>query len=491
VSRRRSRAAAVLSVIALTAACTKGVALTTASSPRGPTGSTAPTASPSTHRPPARPNILIVLTDDQRAGTLDVMPKTRRIFAGGGTLYLNGFVTTPLCCPSRATILSGRYDHNNGVLGNGDALRLDQDTTIERYLQDAGYRTGIVGKFLNTWPLDQNPPHWDSFDIFNNGYFNTLWNLQGKQATVSQYATSFISDHAVRFLRQSESDDEQPWFLYVATSAPHDPWIPEPKYANAPVPPFVRNPAMLEADISDKPPWVQDAVKLTPADIARNRADQLRTQMSVDDMVGRIFRVLRQLGEDRNTLAFFLSDNGFLWGEHQVAGDRSEQETTVTKITGKRLPYTQSIHVPFLVRWPGHVRSGVQDPRFVANVDIAPTIMDAAGLSPPASVPMDGRSLLSGPTRREMFLEYFLDPIYPVIPSWASIRTTTRQYVEYYDPSGRVIFREYYDLARDPFQLNNLFGDASASDDPHVAGLSRQLRADLRCVGTTGADPCP
>src|SRR5439155_2018194 len=227
----------------------------------------------------------------------------------------------------------------------------------------------------------------------------------GTQATVQEYSTSFISDHAVQFLRQSESHDRQPWFLYVATSAPHDPWLPEPKYANAPVPPFVRNPAMLEADISDKPPWVQSAVKLTQARIAANRAGQLRTQMSVDDMVGRIFRVLRQMGEDRTTLAFFLSDNGFLWGEHQVAGDRGETETSLTKITGKRLPYTQSIHVPFLVRWPGHVRTGVRDPRFVANVDIAPTIMEAAGLTPPASLPMDGRSLLSGRAREEMFVE--------------------------------------------------------------------------------------
>jgi arylsulfatase A-like enzyme len=211
----------------------------------------------------------------------------------------------------------------------------------------------------------------------------------------------------------------------------------------------------------------------------------------VDDMVGRVFRVLRQLGEDRTTLAFFLSDNGFLWGEHQVAGDRGETETTITRITGKRLPYTQSIHVPFLVRWPGHVRTGVQDPRFVANADIAPTIMAAAGLSPPGSVPMDGRSLLSGQARHEMFFEYFLDPIYPTIPAWASIRTTTRQYIEYYNPSGQVIFREYYDLSKDPFQLDNLFGDASTSDDPNVSTLSKQIHLDLHCEGTSGSDPCP
>src|SRR5207245_2282019 len=134
-------------------------------------------------------------------------------------------------------------------------------------------------------------------------------------------------------------------------------------------------------------------------------------------------------------------------------------ETTLTKITGKRLPYTQSIHVPFLVRWPGHVGSGVVDARFVANVDISPTIMAAAGLHPPPSVPMDGRSLLSGTARDRMFFEYFLDPIYPVIPAWASIRTPTLQYIEYYGPSGRIIYRAYYDLTTDPFQLDNLFGD--------------------------------
>ena len=480
------RGVAFLSLLVLAGGCTAGSAVPNSSVPDISSGPS--TTSTGGQGPP---NVLVILTDDQRAGTLDVMPKTRRIFGEGGTLFLNGFVTTPLCCPSRATILSGRYDHNNGVMGNADALKLDQDATIERYLQDAGYRTGIIGKFLNTWPLDRNPWRWDTWDIFNNGYFETSWNVQGRQETVDRYSTSFISDQAVRFLRQSESNDTQPWFLYAAPSAPHDPWIPAPKYAHASLPHFVRNPAMLEADLSDKPPWVRHAIKLTRARIARNRADQLRTLVSVDDMVGRVFRVLRDLGEDRDTLAFFLSDNGFLWGEHGVAGDRSERETSPTKITGKRLPYTQSIHVPFLMRWPGHVRTGVLDPRFVANVDIAPTIMDAAGLTPSPSTPMDGRSLLAGRTRDRMFFEYFLDPLYPVIPTWASVRTPTLQYVEYYGPGGKIVFREYYDLVTDPFQLDNLLGDGKTSNDPHVAALSREIRADRGCRGTSDGDPCP
>ncbi len=481
------RAAAALAILALAAACTPGT--TGHHSP--PSTPTAVTGTTSTSKPPRPPNVLIVVTDDQRSGSLDVMPRTRRIFGDEGTLYLNAFVADPLCCPSRASILTGRYDHNNGVLGNGDALKLDQDTTIARYLQDAGYHTGIVGKFLNTWPLDRDPPHFDRWSIFNNGYNNTSWNVQGSPETVGEYSTSFVSDQAVEFLRQSESNDSQPWFLYVATSAPHDPWIPEPKYDTAPLPPFRQNPAMLETDTSDKPPWVQEAIKLTPERIAQNRAGQLRTLLSVDDMVARLFRTLHMLGEDRNTLAFFLSDNGFLWGEHGVAGDRGEQETGFTRITGKRLPYTQSIHVPFMVRWPGHIRSGVVDPRFVMNVDIAPTIMSAAGLRADPSAPMDGRSLLSGQSRDRMFFEYFVDPLYPPIPSWGSVRTESFQYVEYYGASGKVIFREYYDLKADPFQLDNLFGDSDPSNDPLVSELSHEIRVDSGCRGITGSDACP
>jgi len=484
--RGRIRCALVASLLLV--GCTRGSEGGGFFSPRPPT-TPAPTSDVSAGA--ERPNILVILTDDQRAGTLQVMPKTRDVFVAGGTSFTNGFVTTPVCCPSRSSILTGRYVHNTGVRGNGDALRLDQTTTVARYLRDAGYRTGIVGKFLNSWPLDRNPPNFDRWSVFNSGYVDTSWNIQGHARTISEYSTDFISERAVSFIQHSEANDAQPWFLYVAPSAPHDPWTPEPDHASDPVPPFVRSPAMLEAGVSDKPPWVRDAPAVPQATIAQNRADQLRTLKSVDDMVGRVFRSLRALGEDRRTLAVYLSDNGFLWGEHQLAGDKGkETETGLTLVTGKRFPYTQSARVPFLLRWPGHVAAGRTDSSLVGNVDLSPTFVDAAGITP-SGPPMDGRSLLGTTVRDHLLLEYFRDPLYPPIPSWASYRTADLQYIEYFDAAGRRIFREYYDLEKDPFQLRNLFGDANPSNDPDVAALHAQIAHDRRCLGTTGAEPCP
>ncbi len=304
------RRAFVALVACLAAACTGGGPTVTGSPPASPTFPS-PTGSDVGHTPaPERPpNVLIVLTDDQRADTLGVMPQVRRLFGGGGIEYANGFVTTPLCCPSRATIMTGRFPHDTGVLGNGDALKLDHDTTVQRYLHDAGYRTGMVGKFLNDWPVGTAPPNFDRWALFSSGYLGGTFDVDGRVRRVNEYSTTFIGDQAVRFLRDFASEPDRPWFLYVATAAPHDPWIPEPKYANAPVPPFVKDPAMRETDTIDKPQWVRDALHLTDEKIELDRAQQLRTLMSVDDMVGRLFRTLRALGQDRDTLAFFLSDN--------------------------------------------------------------------------------------------------------------------------------------------------------------------------------------
>jgi arylsulfatase A-like enzyme len=299
-----------------------------------------------------------------------------------------------------------------------------------------------------------------------------------------------MSDHAVAFLRGAEATDSQPWFLYVAPSAPHDPWLPEQKYANVRVPPFARNPAILEKDLSDKPRWVRSAKNVADATVAANRASQLRTLMSVDDLVDRVMRIVRSLHEDRDTLVFYLSDNGFLWGEHGIASAHGERESgTATLITGKRFPYTQSIRVPFLLRWPGHIPVGAKERGFVANVDIAPTVLAAARVTSNPS--MDGRPMLRSAPRRKMFLEYFRDPIYPQIPSWRSIRTANLQYIEYYDASGHIIFREFYDLVRDPYELHNLLGDADPSNDPDVGHLQVELADAQHCRGVEGPAACP
>jgi arylsulfatase A-like enzyme len=394
--------------------------------------------------------------------------------------------------------MTGQYPHNHGVRGNGDALQLDQSQTVQRYLHDAGYQTGLVGKFLNDWPVDQKPEDFDRAAVFDHGYLNTTWGIDGQVRTVKEYSTSFIRDQALADIRAFSADPSKPWYLYVATSAPHDPWLPEPKYANSPVPRFVRDPAMRERDVSDKPPWVSGAQHLPLSKIDVNRASQLRTLRSVDDMVQSLFAELGQLGEARNTLAIFLSDNGFLWGEHGLAGDKGEVEFgTPHLISGKRYPYLPSVRIPLLVRWPGHIRGGQVVDGFATTVDLAPTIMQAAGVAPPGDPPMDGSSLLTagntGPTaaRRQAYMEYFTDPIYPDVPSWGSLLTHARHYIAWYDTDGRVIFREFYNLRKDPFELDNLLGNTDAADDPDVTSLDAELFRDRRCVGLTGSKACP
>ena len=395
----------------------------------------------------------MILTDDQRFDTLGAMPNTERIFTKGGASYPNAVDVTPLCCPSRSTIMTGRYPHNTGVQDNNDALALDQTTTVQRYLHDAGYQTGMVGKFLNLWPVERAPTEFDRYAVFDNGYDDTEWGVNGRVRTVSEYSTSFIRDQALADIRAFSTDRSRPWYLYVATSAPHAPWIPESKYATSPVPPFVRDPAMRETDRSDKPPWVQGAERLPQPEIEENRALQLRTLRSVDDMVQSLFAELGRLGEDRDTLAIFLSDNGFLWGEHGLAGNRGEVESGSGRlISGKRYPYLPSVRIPMAIRWPGHVRAGQVVSGYATTADLAPTMLQAAGVAPPSDPPMDGSSLLvpgnTGLTaaRTRAYMEYFHDPIYPDVPSWGSILTPAAHYIAWYAADGTVIFREYYDL---------------------------------------------
>jgi arylsulfatase A-like enzyme len=441
---------------------------------------------PPTTARPARPNVLIILTDDQRVDTMGVLPRTRSWFADVGTTFSNTFATTPLCCPSRATIFSGRYAHNHEVLGNLDAERLDQQFTIQRYLSDAGYRTAISGKFLNDWDLATDPSFFDRWTIFNRGYPSGSYNVDGRLVGIDTYSTTFIAERALEYLDWFETGDDEPWFLFVAPFAPHEPWVPEPAYAGTPVPPWRLDPAVGE-NVSDKPPIVADSAFDRPGastleDVRVMRADQLRTLRSVDDLVDALFRRLGLLGEE-DTLAFFMSDNGFLWGEHGLAG--------VGEDTGKRFPYLPSVRVPLIVRWPGHVAGGATDQRLAANVDVAATIMEAAGVDPDPAHPLDGRSLFAPATRSELLLEYFDDPMFPSVPSWASVLTESFQYVEWYAADrSTVTFREYYDLTTDPSQLENLLADDEPSNDPDVPEMGARLATLRVCSGTTAPRAC-
>ena len=430
-------------------------------------------APPAPDRPP---NVLLIVTDDQRAdGTLEVMPKTRYWFEQGGTRFSNAFATTPLCCPGRASLFSGRYAHNHGVRTNGawDVVQqLDQASTLQRYLQQAGYRTGLFGKYFYSWNLSVPPPYVDDWALSRGGYQNAFFSVNGTGQRVP-YSTNFISERAVRFLQDSETQDQEPWFLYAGTQAPHLVAQPEAGYAQAPVLPWAGDPAVFETDRTDKPPWVgayNPAYGDTFAGVQGIREQQLRTLMSVDDLVGNVFDTMTALGEDQNTIAIFLSDNGYMWGDHNLGAE-------------KRFPYTPSVQIPLLLRWPGHVAAGAVDPRLAANIDVAPTVLGSALLRTDPKYPLDGRSLLAPQTRERLLLEYWRSPDGGP-PPWASIRTAEWQYIEWYaDGGGPVTFREFYNLVADPWQLQNLLADPDPANDPDVAALSAQLAADMACTG--------
>jgi arylsulfatase A-like enzyme len=398
------------------------------------------------------------------------MPHMVAWFKEAGTHFPDAVATTPVCGPSRASIFTGRYGHNHEVLHNYEAPNLDQRFTLQRYLKEAGYRTGVVGKYLNDWDLKIDPPHFDSWAIFNIGYSPIRVNEQGAVQKLETYSTSYVADHSVDFLRKA-ADDERPWFLYVAPFAPHPPPTPEPRYADAEVPPFDPPPNFFEADRSDKPPHVQET-ELDPASILDERAAQLRTLFSVDELVKRVTETIDSLGQSENTLAFFMSDNGWMWGEHGLSA--------------KTKPYSASVQVPMLLRWPGEVAGGAEVRGFAANIDMAPTVVEAVGMTP--EVPMDGKSLLGGSARSRVLLEFWGAPAraapLALTSPWASTRTHSFQYVEYYEPgnwSSAPTFREYYDLDSDPWQLSNLLADGNASDKPDVERLSAELAADRVC----------
>jgi arylsulfatase A-like enzyme len=423
------------------------------------------------------PNILFIVTDDQRAdGTMDVMPKTLQWFADGGTQFPNAYATTTSCCPSRASIFTGQYTHNHDVRNNALSQNLDQRYTTQHYLHTNGYATGLYGKYFNAWNLNRNPPDFDNWAIWVSGYGPPVrMNEQGVVKSVSKYATTYISDAGVSFIQNQENNDSKPWFLELNTTAPHAPFQPDTAYANAATPPYNPKPSYFEPDRSDKPPDIQMRSD-NESVILNDRIQQLRTLMSVDDMVSRVMQTLEATGEASNTLAVFVSDNGYGWGEHGLEA--------------KGVPYTESVKIPMFMRWPGHVAAGATDSRLVANLDLPETALDAAGVTP--TVPMDGHSLLGGYSRDRLLLDLYgdLGDSVSKIRSWASTVTPTSQYIRWFDktqPETATRFAEYYDMVNDPYQLTNLLSDGNGGNDPDVPALDAQLSRDLTCRGST----CP
>ena len=426
-----------------------------------------------------RPNVVVIVTDDQRHDTIAYMPRTKRFLHRRATRFTNAFSTTPVCCPSRASTLTGRYAHNHEVLTASTHHRamaeLAEPSMLQETLHEAGYATALYGKFLNNWDVERDPQNLTDWAIFANsapdGYRNGLWNVNGTVRRIPRYSTSYLRGKAQEFVHRQESKDDQPWFMYIATAAPHAPFVPEAKFRRARVPSGLMTPGMTESDRADKPAWVRTS-QTTPAKALSLRRAQIRTLYSVDFLFARLIKTLRQLEEDRQTLLVFTSDNGYLWGEHGLGA--------------KRWPYLESAKVPLYLYWPGRILAGT-DHRLVANIDVAPTIVDAVGLS---LAPIDGYSLLSNRSRSRLLLEYFASETVAVPPSWASTITSNYQYIEYYDDAGTTIEREYYDLRADRWQLTNLFGDSIVGNDLGAAELQRlkdQLQSDRDCVGSN----CP
>jgi arylsulfatase A-like enzyme len=425
----------------------------------------------------AAPNVLIIITDDQRArGTMSVMPNVKKWFAKQGTRFDQAFVTTPTCCPSRASIFTGMYAHNHGVHTNapGEAQFLDTSRTVQHQLNEVGYTTALFGKYLNEWDVKEPPPAFDRWgmfsDLFEVAYSGGQWNIDGSVRRIKTYSTLFIQRLAQRFIRDTQENDAQPWMMVLTPLAPHAPSIPQKRDRSADLPRFRITPDIREEDRSDKPEFAHGPGPSMAA-IRTDRARQLRTLMSVDRMVAGVRSTLAKTGELEDTLAFYISDNGLTWGAHGLAG--------------KGFAYEPAVQVPLLATWPKRFTAGNRDQRLVANIDIAPTIYEVTGVTPAFSV--DGRSLLGAFQRDRLLLEHY-KRIDRETPSWAAHRTLDYKYIETYAVGHTVMEeREFYDLEVDPWELVNLFSSnfAETRHDPI------RLRADLACSGTEGATACP
>lgn len=427
-----------------------------------------------------RPNILLIMTDDQRWDMLENMPAVRRIFGRRGATFTNAFVAVPLCCPSRATMLTGRYTHNNGVTGNSRArTNLDAETTLPYLLKRAGYQTGIAGKYLNGWPLWKRPPYFDRWATMRNypDHYNVPVNIQGRVSQRRRYSTHFVSNQSLEMLQRFEQRDARPWFLMVTPMAPHSPYQPALRHRYDSVPGWEPSPAVGD-DNSDKPEIVRQVAARYPYDPATASSDrqrQHRMLASIDEMVQGLFRRLRRY-EERNTIAVFVSDNGIFLGEHGLSG--------------KNLPYDPAVRIPLFVRWPDRIEGGQRFDNLVSMVDLAPTLLEAARIPPPTAPPFDGRSLLTAYERDHLLIEYMSFGRVP--RTWYSYRDHKRQFTVYRDEEGET--DEYYDLVTDPWQLTNLLGDDQPGNDPlpvEITQLRDRLAHDAVCVGTTGDHACP
>jgi N-acetylglucosamine-6-sulfatase len=432
-----------------------------------------------------KPNIIFVLTDDQFPGTENEMPALKNNITSQGVKFTNMTSTFPLCCPARATILRGQYAHNTHIYGNSSPLggwekfrdQGLQDSTIATWLHDAGYQTGLFGKYLNDYTDLGIPPGWDRWYAWNGPQEGwTALNDQGTQKTlIRRAADRGVSNAALKFLGDRVGGPA-PVFASVNFGAEHFPYHYDQadtnKFKGVKVP---RSPSFNEGDVSDKPSYVSDLPQLTEEEVAQMDQDYrngLRSLMRVDRFIQRASDLLRSKGEMGNTYFVFYTDNGDHFGQHRLTH-------------GKLQPYEEDTNFPLIIRGPG-IPQGETRTKLVGNHDIAPTLASMGGASVPAFV--DGRSFLSlaqNPSTiwpRTAILserETNLDP-----PNrWDMLRMQGSNYTRYEDGQQK----EYYDLGLDPYQVHNALGaldTAYAAPDAATRAYYEKRLDDLyACAG--------
>jgi arylsulfatase A-like enzyme len=422
----------------------------------------------------ARPNILLIITDDQRFDTLEYMPFVQRELVARGITFSNAYVTTPLCCPSRASILTGLYARHHGVLENngehGGVTAFDPTSTLATWLEAADVKTMLVGKYLNGYADYSIPPGWDEwFGLWDNGerYYNYAINDGGRRRVFGfreeWYSSDVLGETAIAKLAEGKKR-ERPFFLYLAFPSPHLPAQAAKRdtgfFDQTELP---RSPSFNEEDVGDKPTWIQELPRLGPDSIGELddlRRRQLAALRSVDQAIGNLVHALRMDGRLDNTWIVFMSDNGLSLGEHRFDAQKS-------------CGYEECVRVPLVLVPPPAQAAALgaprTDPRLLLNIDLAPTLAAIAGLEPPA--PTDGVN----------FLPVLADPATPwrtdgVLELWTSedkrsfrgLRADRWKYLRY--GNGE---QELYDLAADPHELDNL-----ANLPEHAATLT-ELSARL------------
>ena len=439
-----------------------------------------------------RPNIIFILIDDLRWDETDYpfveAPNIQRI-AREGARFVNAFVTTPLCSPSRASLLTGQYAHRHGITDNTDrSPRSHELTTFPRLLHDAGYETAFIGKWHMGLDDKARPgiDHWVSVKG-QGSYIDPEFNVNGKREKIPGYFTDILNQFALDFVKHKHA---KPYLLYISHKAVHpdlvqnadgsvsDPnantFIPAERhrqlYAEAAIPHRPNygrapegKPAMLRP-VTGQPPLGPKTG--TDDETIRNR---LRMLAAVDEGLGRILEALEAQGALDSTVIVFTSDEGYFYGEHGLSVER-------------RLAYEESVRVPLYVRWPKLIAPGSTIDATTLGIDLAPTLLEIAGA--PAAQGMHGRSLvplLRGdkvPWRDAILIEYFSDGVFPRVSKmgYQCVRTERWKYIHYVDLEG---MDELYDLQADPFEMKNVIAQPETRPalDQMKAELGRLLRA--------------